>query len=267
MLQAIEYIGAENLEDLAVSAHKPAPGIYVYVGMDGRIFSIVKNEKRVDFNSKYKMMDYYSGLVSMQKPVKSKLIFSNNYLTFFCRNTEKLTDKDIDDYFSAAGMPDDYSFYKDVVKENIRGFEKGKTDIVKFFLLDEPELYRELGMKNWIAKSISKQLVPRSDPAIKGKGFPVSCSYNTKKPYQMSKMFVVDDNEGLQIKLFHDILKGLKYRGYNMLVVGKDLFIPLKPGEMPDRRIDSAIILAFDIEKSGAVITHIDSIVKYDPYL
>lgn len=37
--------------------------------------------------------------------------------------------------------------------------------------------------------------------------------------------------------------------------------------EMPDRRIDSAIILAFDIGKSGAVITHMDSIVKYDPYL
>lgn len=35
-------------------------------------------------------------------------------------------------------------------------------------------------------------------------------------------------DEGLQIKLFHDILKGLKYRGYDMLVVGKDIFIPLK---------------------------------------
>lgn len=35
-------------------------------------------------------------------------------------------------------------------------------------------------------------------------------------------------DEGLQIKLFHDILKGLKYRGYDILVVGKDR-------EFPDR--------------------------------
>lgn len=267
MLQAIEYIGAENLEDLAVRAHKPAPGIYVYVRMDGRIFAIIKNPKRVEFNSKYKMMDYYSGIVSMQKPVKSKLIFSNNYLSFFCRNTEKLTDKDIDDYFAAAGMPEEYQFYKDVIKDNVYFFEKDKMDVVKFFLLDEPELYRELGMQNWIAKSTSKQIVPRRNPALKGKGFPVSCSYNTKKPYQMSKMYLVDDDEGLQIKLFYDILKGLKYRGYNMLVVGEDLFIPLRPGEMPKQRINSAVILAFDIGKSGAVITHIDSITGYVPYL
>ncbi len=40
-------------------------------------------------------------------------------------------------------------------------------------------------------------------------------------------------DEGLQIKLFHDILKGLKYRGYDMLVVGKDIFIPLKKGRVP----------------------------------
>ncbi len=267
MLQAIEYIGAENLEDLAVRAHRPAPGIYVYVGMDGKIFSKIENEKRIDFNSKYKMMDYYSGLVSMQKPVKSKLIFSNNYLTFFCRNVEKLTDADIEEYFVAAGMPEEYNFFKDVVKKNIRGIKKGKMDVVKFFLLDKPELYRELGMQNWTEKSISKTIVPQSNKTLKGKGFPVSCSYNTKKPYQMSKMFLVDEDEGLQIKLFHDILKGLKYRGYNMLVVGKDLFIPLKPGEMPDREIYGAIILAFDIGKSGAVITHIDSMPRYTPYL
>lgn len=267
MLQAIEYIGAENLESLAVRAHFPAPGIYVYVGMEGRIFSVVRSNKRVEYNSKYKMMDYYSGLVSMQKPVKSKLIFSNNYLSFFCRNTDKLTDKDIDEYFDAAGMPDEYTFFKDVVKENVREFEKDKMDVVKFFLLADPELYRELGMRNWSEKSTSKKLTPQKNPELRGKGYPVSCSYNVKKPYQMSKMFLVDDDKGLQIKLFHDILKGLKYRGYNMLVVGEDILIPLKPGEMPQQRINGAIILAFDIGKAGAFITHIDSIAHYSPYL
>lgn len=71
----------------------------------------------------------------------------------------------------------------------------------------------------------------------------------------MSKRYLVKKDEGLQIKLFHDILKGLKYRGYDMLVVGKDIFIPLKKGEFPDREIIGAEIIAFALKK-GAVCYH-----------
>lgn len=267
MKEAIEFIGAENLEYMALQAHKPVSAVYAFVNLEGKIVKEIRNAKRIDFNSKYRMMDYYSGIVSMQKPVKSKLIFSNNYLTFFCRNTEKLTNKDIDDYFSTAGMPEEYSFYKDAVKENIWKIEKEKLDFVKFFLLDDPVLYRKLGLQNWIEKSISKKLVPQSNPELKGKGFPVSCSYNTKKPYQMTKMYLVDAEEGLQTKLFYDILKGLRYRGYEMLVVAENTFIPLKRGQMPDRRIVGGMILAFDVQKSGVVITHADTIERYTPWL
>jgi len=267
MKEAIEYIGEENLEYMALQAHKPAHAVYVFVNKGGEIVKEIRNEKRIDFNSKYRMMDYYSGLVSMQKPVKSKLIFSNNYLTFFCRNVEKLTDKDIEEYFTAARMPEDHMFFMETVKENIRKIEKEKMDVVKFFLLDDPVLYRKLGIQNWIEKSISKKLTPRSNPELKGKGFPVSCSYNTKKPYQMTKMYLVDAEEGLQTKLFYDILKGLKYRGYEMLVVAENTFIPLKRGQMPDRCIVGGMILAFDVQKSGAVITHADTIERYTPWL
>ena len=50
------YIGLENLEDLALEYHRPAPAIYIYVGLDGDIKSIVKNADRIEFNSKYKQI-------------------------------------------------------------------------------------------------------------------------------------------------------------------------------------------------------------------
>lgn len=111
MLEAIEDIGAENLEDIALRAYKPRPGIYIFVSLDGKIIREIRNERRIYFNTKYRMMDYYSWIVSMQKPVKSKLIFSNNYLAFFCKNVQKLTDADIDEYFQRLETPEDHMFF------------------------------------------------------------------------------------------------------------------------------------------------------------
>lgn len=258
--EAIDFIGTENLEYMALQAHKPLPAVYVFVDFNGEIVKEVRNERRIDFNSKYRMMNYYSELVSMQKPVKSKLIFSNNYLTFFCRNTGKLTAKDIDEYFLALEMPEKYDFFRNIIKEKIWGITKEKNEVVKFFLLGNPELYRKLGFKNWANRSISQK-------NTNGKGFPVSCSYNSKKPYQMSKMYLVNWEEGLRIKLFYDILKGLKYRGYDMLIVGKNNFIPLKLGEFPKWELKGCIIFAFDIKNGNAVITHMDTVTRFDPML
>lgn len=258
--EAIDFIGADNLEYMALQAHKPLHAVYIFVDISGKIVKEIRNEKRIDFNSKYRMMDYYSGLVSIQKPVKSKLIFSNNYLAFFCRNTGKLTIEDIDEYFSALGMPKKYRFFADIIKQNIWKIEKEKTEVVKFFLLENPELYREFGLKNWLDKSISQKTAD-------GLGFPVSCSYNNKKPYQMSKMYLTKPEEGLQIKLFYDILKGLKYRGYDMLIVGKNNFIPLKLGEFPKWELKGCVIFVFDIKNGNVVITHADTVPRFTPWL
>lgn len=83
----------------------------------------------------------------------------------------------------------------------------------------------------------------------------------------MSKRYLVKKDEGLQNKLFHDILKGLKYRGYDMLVVGKDIFIPLKKGEFPDREIIGAEIIAFAQKNGQSVITNMDSMTRFTPWL
>lgn len=264
MREAIEYIGIDNLEDRAVQEHYPAPAIYIYVNTNGKDTKIIRNEKRVEFNSKYKMMDYYSGLVSMQKPIKSKLILSNNWMSFFCRNVEKLKNSEIDEYFERTGLPEKYNWYKEYIKDNIRNIKKAKKDVVKFFLLEEPELYRKYGLENWTEKSISEKNIPREQ---KGKGYPIGCTYNVKKPYTFSRMYLVEKEEGLQIKFFYDILKGLKCRGYSMLVVADGIFLPLRNGETPNIKIKGGIILAFGIKNGVAYIEHMDTITNYSPNL
>ena len=79
--QAMDMLGRENLEELAYRVHRPKLGNYVIVNRDGS-YKVI-NRERVDFNSKYKGWDYYSQLVTMNKPIKSKLITSNNYYYFF----------------------------------------------------------------------------------------------------------------------------------------------------------------------------------------
>lgn len=261
---AMEYIGSENLEDLALEYHKPATAIYIYVGLDGEIKSIIKNPDRVEFNSKHKARDYYSGLVSMQKPVKSKLVLSNNWCTFWCRNVEKLKDSDIDDYFGVAGLQEEYMWYSDVVKDNIRTIKKKSSDVVKFFLLESAELYRELGLKNWMEKSNSKAGITNR---YKGLGYPLGCSNNYKKPYTFSPIHLVTDEKALQIKLFYDILKGLRHRGYCILYISENQFIPLKRGQLPECEVIGGRIISFDINNGNAYITNIDSVVRYTPWL
>lgn len=258
--EANDFIGTENLEYMALQAHKPLPAVYVFVDFNGKIVNEIRNERRIDFNSKFRMMNYYSELVSIQKPIKSKLVFSNNYLTFFCRNTEKLTVEDIDEYFLTLGTPKEYNFFTDTIKQNIWKIAKEKNEVVRFFLLASPGLYRKLGLENWSNKAISQKTAD-------GKGFPISCSYNSKKPYQMSKMYLVDIEDGLRIKLFYDILKGLKYRGYDMLVVGENNFIPLKSGEFPKWELKGCVIFAFDVKNGKAIITHMDTVPRFTPWL
>lgn len=92
--------------------------------------------------------------------------------------------------------------------------------------MDSPELYRELGMKDWREKSIS--MPPRSGMTKEKwlkekerKGYPMGCSYNAKKPGNLNRIYVVNEEEGLQIKLFYDILKGFLTAGATSQLSGK----------------------------------------------
>ena len=101
LLDAISRIEKKDkIENIALKLHIPSNATYVVVDKDFN-FKIISKE-RFSFNSKYVAMDFYSQIISMNKPVdKKKLITSNNYLTFFCKNFEKLTFEIIDNYYES----------------------------------------------------------------------------------------------------------------------------------------------------------------------
>lgn len=263
--QAIDMIGVDKLEEVALSWHKPIVGNYVIVKPD-RSYKVI-NERRMEFNSKYCGMDYYSGLVSMNKPVASKLITSNNIYTFFCKNTQKLTMEDIYNYYNALGLPEDKEWYRDFVIEHIKTFGAEYKGLIKIFFLGTREEYRIAGLVNWYDKSISSKTkhIKKTDV-----GVPLGYSINQKKPYMTSKrnIYLVSREQGVQIKIFYDILKGMYRHGYNTLYLWDDSILPVKNGDMPHVTITGGIMFAFKTDDKGQVqIIDMDTIARYDPHI
>lgn len=69
--ELITSIGVQNLEKKALICHRPLDGTYVYVNEDGS-YKVIQNWEKVSFNSKYRGWDYYSQLVSINKPILRK---------------------------------------------------------------------------------------------------------------------------------------------------------------------------------------------------
>lgn len=262
--QAIDMIGSDKLEELALSWHKPISGNYVIVNPDKTY--IVINERRMKFNRKYCSMDYYSGLVTMNKPVASKLITSNNFYTFFAKNTQKLTVEDIYNYYNALGLPGDKEWYRDFVIKHIKAFGAEYKGLVKVFFPGTAEEYRIFGLANWYDKSISKTKYNKGLDV----GVPLGYSINQKKPYMTSKrnIYLVSREQGVQIKIFYDILKGMYRHGYNTLYLWDDSILPVKNGDMPHVTITGGIMFAFKTDDKGQVqIIDMDTIARYDPHI
>lgn len=127
------------------------------------------------------------------------------------------------------------------------------------------EKYRELGMEYWTRKSLSQSVTTKK--IDKTKGYPIGCTYNEKKPYTINKPFLIEKEEGVERKLFFDILKGLSMRGYTLLYVGENLFYPLKNGELPQIPIKGAVLFVFGIEKGVAVIKDMEQVASFSPWL
>jgi hypothetical protein len=262
--QAIDMIGSDKLEELALSWHKPIVGNYVIVKPD-RSYKVI-NERRMEFNSKYCGMDYYSGLVSMNKPVASKLITSNNIYTFFCKNTQKLTMEDTYNYYDVLELPEDKEWYRDFVRENIKAFGLEHKGLVKIFFPGTAEEYRTAGLTNWYDKSISKTKYSKGQDV----GAPIGYSINPKKPYMTSQrnIYLVSREQGVQIKIFYDILKGMYRHGYNTLYLWDNNVLPVKNGDMPDVTITGGIMFAFKLDDKGQVqIIDMDTIPRYEPHI
>lgn len=257
---AMEYLGVENLEELALTFHMPQEATYVFVWAHNNWK--VLNKRRVEFNSRYRLMDYYSRIVSTNKPVASKAIQSNNYCSFFAKGN--ITEENIDDYFEETGLPADKQWYKEWVKSHLTILRNEYKGFVKIFFPESPETYRELGMQNWEEKSIT--MTPYDDE----QGAPICYNVNLKKGYTRNRFntYLVDRARGLQIKIFYDLLTGLLRRGKNMIYVYENGFYAGNEHDIPNFFIKGGVFLKYSFSSRGTLaIEDMEPICGYNGFL
>lgn len=146
-------------DDLILNEYMPADGTYIIVDKLGKMKSPVeirmnKKERTIDRSSSQLpdicFYDYYSQLVSMNKPQDpGKIVQSNNYLSFFVKKENvtggKLTEEVIERYYSVLSNPKEK--YKKS-KEASRLYEALEEKIGK---VDLERLERN---KTWIKEHI-----------------------------------------------------------------------------------------------------------------
>ena len=249
--QAIEYIKKENLETIAAINHVPVKGFYVLVNQDGSFG--VYNERRFCFNQNLRKKDFYSYLVSINKPIASKLISSNNYFTFWVRNITKLKEEDIDCYYDTLNLPVEYAWFRDWVKAHIWKLGNNYKGIIKIFFPGAVEDYRTLGMDYWLEKSITYTKFSKEV------GLPIGVIANEqKKPYLLTSRinaYLLTKEECLDIKLFYDILRSFLRKGYNQLYLDEEGLYPANKDVPPSKPlIIGGIFFAFAFDDKGQVV-------------
>ncbi|NJE28139.1 hypothetical protein E0L01_05080 [Megamonas funiformis] len=126
--------------NLILDEYIPADGSYIIVDAEGKIknYQDIKLDKKkrgtseaVVKGSYFKEIcfyDYHSKLISMNKPIDSKVIHSNNYLSFAVKKesiTSKLTEAIIDNYYDILKNPLEKKYKKSKEASKIyQNFEK-----------------------------------------------------------------------------------------------------------------------------------------------
>ena len=267
----------ESIESVALKCHTPNSATYIVVDKNFN-YKIISKE-RFSFNTKYVAMDFYSQIINLNKALdKKKLISSNNYLSFFCSNFEKLTEEIIDNYYKKAQTPEECLIYRDWIKENIfkiyeelREQQKKGTIKIKLFFKANLEEYIKLNnmyLKNNVlsnTEEINKELFGNS-PFV---------NLNVKKPFlktysrKTANPYMVNTEEGIKYKYFADILYSLLRKRKTLLYILEDgTLIPLEEGEMPKRDIANALLISFELNSRGnLIINHMDEVARYNYYL
>ena len=267
----------ESIESVALKCHAPISATYIVVDENFN-YKIISKE-RFSFNTKYVAMDFYSQIINLNKALdKKKLISSNNYLSFFCSNFEKLTEEIIDNYYKKAQAPEESLIYRDWIKgsifkiyEGLREQQKKGTIKIKLFFKANLEEYIKLNnmyLKNNVlsnTEEINKELFGNS-PFV---------NLNVKKPYlrtysrKTTNPYMIRVEEGIKYKYFADILYSLLRREKALLYILEDgTLISLEEGEMPKRDIVNALLISFGLNSRGnLIINHMDNVARYNYYL
>lgn len=147
-------------EKFILDIYTPADGTYIFVNKQGEVKEVLQikmNKKKKELEGRGNeyfsdicFYDYYSQLISMNKPMDAKkVIHSNNYLSFWVKKDSiqsgKLTEKIIDAYYDVLKDPVKYKYKKTKATEIYLEF------IEKENSLSEQEIEEK---KQWIKKNI-----------------------------------------------------------------------------------------------------------------
>lgn len=277
-LEIFKEIYLEKGDSYIIDRYTLGEGSYVLVDEEGQIEDIFEvGKKNLDKTyEKYDYIaerDYFSKLVSMDKPIDpKKKIHNNNYFSFFIKkeNIDRsiLTDKIIDDYYRFILNPSEKYKEKEKRKmyqqlENKYGkvdaevVEKNKKWIKEniYSLLDEvkkDENYLKIFFKSYIEeykKESEKYIVPNVynntqynveiDKKIWGLPNDNMC-LNSKKPYLENKTrknsipYLISIEEVLIQKKFFDFLMNNVFEGRNNIYLKDGNIKPVSNNEILD---------------------------------
>lgn len=164
--------------NLILDEYIPADGSYIIVDAEGKIknYQDIKLDKKkrgtseaVVKGSYFKEIcfyDYHSKLISMNKPIDSKVIHSNNYLSFAVKKesiTSKLTEAIIDNYYDILKNPLEkkykkskeaskiyQNFEKEYAPVNIEILEKCRSWIKQHIFSIDKLVQIDLGKKDYL---------------------------------------------------------------------------------------------------------------------
>lgn len=253
ILDAINRIEKKgSVEFTALSYHTPQDATYVVVDKNFNYKVISKD--RFSFNSKYVAMDFYSKLITLNKAVDlKKVIYSNNYLTFFCGNFKKLNMDIIDGYYKRLRV-EEFNIYRCWIKENIFNiYKKTNASNIKIFFLTDIKEYIRLGkeyLENYILSNKTK--INKEDY-----GTNIFINLNSKKPYlktysrKTKSPFYSSIEENIKCKYFNDILYSLLAKGYNTVyILENGELIPIKDGLL-QRNVNNALFFVYRLNERG----------------
>ena len=257
--ELLDFIGHERLESTAREFHWPQKATYVIVNEDGSYRTM--DCKKAWFNTRIRGMDFYSRIVTMNKPIKSKSIYTNNYLSFASK--KRVDDKDIDNYFNILNIPADREWIPKWIKENLEHICQENPGLVRIFFPGTREEYRELGLKNWWEKSIS------FTPFSKELGVPICFTYNPKKAAAKTwrNIYLVDRKKCLEIKLLYDFFTSIGRRGNTLIYFYPNGFYACDSKTPPCFTIDDCIFMRIGFDQRGQlIIKEYEYLGYYNPF-
>ncbi|WP_312093440.1 hypothetical protein [Aminipila sp.] len=286
-LETFETIFKTQEKEIFLDNYLLSDGTYFIVSEDGKYncFEIERKTPldREDINNQFLILaDYYSRLISINKPVdKSKTIKSNNYLSFVVNKADLGKDERIN-----SGI----EFYYDKLKEwasdeQVSEVEKNKVWIsahlpeFKKNISDNGRLkifFKEMGWEEkykaeslkYLSRKIFNAVYDTGEQVL---GVPNDISINAKKPYLMNKSrkveypLLVTLEEAIVRHRFFEYLRCCAESGRRNIYVDDTRIIPIKDRQhLQDVGVYNftGMYMHIDMNERGIIINDIDIICK-----